>query len=483
VKSLVTLLALTATSIAVAEPNDKLPDFGTPADQALNKSREAQLGRGVMLQLRNAGVVVDDPQLTEYIGSLGGQIQSHANNGDFKFHFFFVKEDEINAFALPGGYVGVNSGLLLATNNENELAGVLAHEVSHVTQRHIARAIYDNEHMSIVSMAAMLAAVLLGAAAHVGGDAMTGIIAGTQGIAQQHSINFTRSNEAEADRVGMEVLSSAGFDPNGMASFFDEIQKRYGSQEAHVPAILQSHPVTSERIAEARARARQLPPTKHADSAAYGLAKARLQVLAAPTPEAAYALFKDRGDSENPADRYGLALAEMRLSLNDNAERLMRDLAAENPTVIAYRIGQSEALMAGGSTEEGLKHYKDAERLFPRNVPLTTSYAEALIAAGQASAAHVLLLDLLNNVEATPEQLRLIARAANAEGDVGDAYYYMSYYYGQIGNLPLAISQVRLALETPGVHTVERERFKARLKELIDYLPPEERERASRSAP
>jgi predicted Zn-dependent protease len=134
VKLLVTLLAFAATTIAGAEPNDKLPDFGTPADMALSKSREAQLGRGVMLQLRIAGAVVDDPQLTEYIGSLGGQIASHANNGDFKFHFFFVKEDEINAFALPGGYVGVNSGLLLATNNENELAGVLAHEVSHVTK-------------------------------------------------------------------------------------------------------------------------------------------------------------------------------------------------------------------------------------------------------------------------------------------------------------------------------------------------------------
>jgi len=483
VKLLVFLLAFAATAIAGAEPNDKLPDFGTPADMALSKSREAQLGRGVMLQLRNAGAVVDDPQLTEYLGSLGGQIASHANNGDFKFHFFFVKEDEINAFALPGGYVGVNSGLLLATNNENELAGVLAHEVSHVTQRHIARAMYDNEHMSIVSMAAMLAAVLLGAAAHVGGDALTGVIAGTQGLAAQHSINFTRSNESEADRVGMDVLSSAGFDPNGMASFFDEIQKRYGSVEAHVPAILQSHPVTSERIAEARSRARQLPPTKHPDSPAYGLAKARLEVLSAPTPEAAYSLFKDQGDSNNPADRYGLALAQMRLSLNDNAERIMRDLATENPTVIAYRIGQAEALMAGGATDDALKHYKDAERLFPRNVPLTISYAEALIAAGQASAAHALMLDLLNNVEATPEQLRLIARAANAEGDVGDAYYYMSYYYGQIGNLPLAISQVRLALETPGVHTVERARFKARLKELIDYLPPEERERAARSAP
>jgi len=483
VKSLVLLLALASAGLASAEPNDKLPDLSSPADVALSKSREAQLGRGVMLQLRNAGVVVDDPQLTEYIGSLGSQISSRANNGDFSFHFFFVKDDEINAFALPGGYIGVNSGLLLATNSENELAGVLAHEVSHVTQRHIARAMYDNERTSIVSMAAMIAAILLGAASNAHGDAITGAVMGAQGLTQQHAINFTRANEIEADRVGMEVLSSAGFDPNGMSSFFEEIGKRYGAQEQYVPALLQSHPVTTERIAEARARARQLPQTKHQDSAGYGLARARMQVLSASTPEAAFALFKDQGDSNNPADRYGLALSQMRMNLNDNAERIMHDLATEFPTVIPYRIGQAEALMASGETEQALARYKDAERLFPRNVPLTISYADALIAAGQAAAAHSLLLDLLNNVEPTPEQLRLIARAANAEGDVGDAYYYMSYYYGAIGNVPLAISQVRLALETPGVHTVERERFKARLQELIEYLPPEQRRAAARASP
>ena len=483
-KSLVTLLALAATSVARAEPNDKLPDFGTPADQALNKSREAQLGRGVMLQLRNAGVVVDDPQLTEYIGSLGGQIASHANNGDFKFHFFFVKENEINAFALPGGYVGVNSGLLLATNNENELAGVLAHEISHVTQRHIARAMYDNEHMSIVSMAAMLAAVLLGAAAHVGGERDD---RRDRGHARPRRSSIRSTSRA---RTRLRPIGSAWTCSRLQASIRTEwrassTRSRSATVRWKRMCRRSSRATRSRASASPRraSRARQLPPTKHADSVGYGLAKARLEVLSAPTPEAAFSLFKDRGDSENPADRYGLALAEMRLSLNDNAERTMRDLAMENPTVIAYRIGQAEALMAGGSTDEALKHYKDAERLFPRNIPLTISYAEALIAAGQASAAHALLLDLLNNVEATPEQLRLIARAANAEGDVGDAYYYMSYYYGLIGNLPLAISQVRLALETPGVHTVERERFKARLKELIDYLPPEERERAADRAP
>jgi predicted Zn-dependent protease len=477
VKILSLLLAVALLGSAAAEPNDQLPDFGSPADAALSKSREAQLGRGVMLQLRNANVIVDDPQLTEYIGTLGGQLASNENNGEFDFNFFLVRDNQINAFALPGGFVGVNAGLLLATENENELAGVLAHEISHVTQRHIARAMYDNQRTSIMSMATMLAALLLGAAADMPGDAMTGVVTASQAMAAQRQINFTRANEHEADRVGMELLSSAGFDPNGMSGFFEKLSKRYGAQQQYVPAILQTHPVTTERVGEARARARQLPTATHADSTGYVLAKARVQVLTAPTAEAAFALFKDKAGSNVLGDRYGLALSSMRMSLNDNAERLFRELIADDPTVIAYRIGQAEALMASGSTESALKVYKDDVRLFPRNVPLTISYAEALIAAGQPAAAHELLLDLLNNVDPTPEQLRLIARAANAEGDVGNAYFYMSYYYQSIGDLRLAIGQVRMALETPDVHTVDRSRFDARLKQLIGYLPDEERER------
>ena len=474
-----TALPLLVPLAATGAPTDNLPDFGTPADQALSKDNEVQLGRSVMLQLRNAGAIIDDPQLTEYIGTLGAQLASHANNGDYQFNFFVVNDNQINAFALPGGFVGVNSGLLLATENENELAGVLAHEISHVTQRHIARSIYDSQHTSLMSMAAMLAALVLGAATNMPSDATMGVVTASQAMAAQRQLNFTRANEAEADRVGMGVLASSGFDPSGMASFFEKIAKRYGSTIENVPELLQTHPVTSDRIAEARARARQLPTVHHEDSTGYALAKARLRVLEAKTPEAAMALFQDKTDSTAPADRYGLALAQMRVSLNDQAEQTFRDLATEFPTVIAYRIGQAEALMASGSKDSAMKVYAEATRLFPRNIPLTISYAEALIAAGRPAEAHKLLLDLLNNVEATPPQLRLIARAANAEGDTANAYFYMSYYYASIGNLRLAIDQVRLALESPNVQSVDHARFEARLKQLIDYLPDNERDRVA----
>jgi predicted Zn-dependent protease len=476
--------ALLATLWTFAAHAAELPDFGNPADAALSKSREAQIGRGVMMQLHNAGVVVDDPFLSEYVTTLGSKLATHANDdGDFNFNFFLVKDERINAFALPGGFIGVNAGLILASETESELAGVLAHEISHVTQRHIARSAYDSQRTSVMSLAAMLAALVLGAATDAGGDAMQGVIMGSQALAAQRQINFTRSNEHEADRVGIELLAGAGFDPNGMSSFFEKLGRRYGGSSQYVPELLQTHPVTSERVAEARDRARQLPPQDHTSSLAYALAKARLVALNAATPEAALAAFQPKADSDAPEDRYGLALASMRMSLHDNAELLFRDLIEDYPNVMAFRVGRAEAMAASGSTETALGIYADAIRLFPRNIPLTISYAEALIVAGKPAQAHDLLLDLLNNVPATAPQLRLIARAANAEGDVANAYFYMSYYYAAIGNLPLAIGQVRMALETPDAHAVDRARFRARLDQLIEYLPEEQRELATTSGP
>jgi predicted Zn-dependent protease len=458
----------------VAAQSRELPDFGTPADSVLSKSREAQLGRSVMLQLRNAGAVVDDPQLTEYIGILGSKLASQANNGDFSFEFFVVGDERINAFAMPGGYIGVNAGLILASENESELAGVLAHEVSHVTQRHIARSVYDNQRMSMVSMAAMIAAMLLGAASDMSGQAMTGIAAAGQSVGIQRQINFTRSNEHEADRVGMEVLARAGFDPNGMASFFEKLARRTSASTQYVPEMLQSHPVTTGRIAEARGRARQLARATHEDSIGYGLAKARLRVLTADTPQAAVALFDHVTAESSPADRYGRALSLSRIGLDDEAERLFGGLAAENPHVIAYRIGQAEALMQSGLHDAAMDVYTEAVRVSPRNVPLVISYAEGLIASGEPARAHAVLLDLLNNSQPTPAQIQLIARAANAEGDSVNAYHYMSEYYASIGDLRLAMSQLRMALESPDVTSIQKIRFEARLEEFREYLPDDE---------
>ena len=474
-------LASIVATLLIGQPvadAQNLPDFGSPADSVITKSREKLLGQSVINELRRAGAIVDDPLLNEYIRLLGSQIASQVNDdGDYAFEIFMIDDESINAFAMPGGVIGVNLGLLQATGNESELAGVLAHEISHVTQRHIARAIYDQQRGSIVTIASMIAAILLANAADGSSDARMGAIAAAQAAGVQRQINFTRENEYEADRIGMDVLARAGFDPLGMSGFFEKLSRLEGPSSNVIPEMLRTHPTSSARVAEARARARQLPRVVHEDSIAYGLARARIRDLTTPRARESIAYFEPRAASGNPADRYGLALGLGRVGLDDEAERLFRALSEEHPSVIAFRIGRAEALMAGQLDDQAMAVYREANALSPRHVPLVMSFAKALIDSGRPAEAHSLLLDLLNNVPPTPEQISLIARAADAEGDRINSLHYLAEYFSSIGDLRLAIDQLNKALALPELNSVQHARFTARIAEFEEYLAESERVR------
>ncbi len=485
------MLRLFATAIILALPHaaiaagDDLPDIGSPADAVLSEDRESQLGRMVLRQIREAGVLVEDPAVEEYIQDLGHRLATHAHEGEHKFYFFVIDDPSINAFALPGGYIGVHAGLIEASKTESELAGVLAHEIAHVTQRHIARAIFDSQRTSMASAAAMLAGILLGAATGASGDVMQGIVMTSQAAAIQRQINFTRTNEYEADRVGMGVLAAAGFNPQGMPAFFETMQRRYGLASQRVPQLLQTHPVTTARIAESRGRARLLPRQDPADSLNYGLTRARLELLSARNVEDAQIQFELRlkEDPQNIPARFGLALTLLKMSLPDRAELILRELLQQHPDAIAFHVTHADALLAGGNLPGALAAYQHAIGLFPRNVPLTVAYAEALISAGQAREAHQLLLDLLNNIPPTPTQIRLIARAANAEGDIGNAHFYMAEYHLMLGNLRMALAQLRMAQESPGVNSVDSARYAARMQDLRDLIPEKQRKNFEETSP
>jgi predicted Zn-dependent protease len=460
---------------------EELPDIGSPADTVLSREKEQQIGRSIYKSLRDTGHVITDPETQEYIQDIGQKLAAHATDNGQRFRFFVVDDPAINAFALPGGYIGVHSGLLLATANESELAGVLAHEISHVTQRHISRAIFANQRASILTMAAMLGAILLGAATG-SGDAIQGAVVAAQGAAVQQQINFTRTNEYEADRVGVGLLAAAGFDPNGMASFFETLARQTGPLASQAPEFLRTHPVTVNRIAETRARAAQLPRQDIADATGYTLTRARLRVLGAATPEVALAAFK--AETEDPArvgdigTAYGTALVRLQRGEYASAREAFAELAAVNPSVIPFHTGLAMAEMGLDSRDAAFRTYEKAMQLFPRNVPLTVHYAEALMQDGRPREAHRVLLDLLNVVPPTPEQVRLIALAASAAQDTGDAHYYMAEYHLMGGDLKLAADELRIALSMPGLDAVQRARFSSRLSEIqevIDRLQAEKR--------
>ena len=482
-KSTLVLLAAGLT-LAVLSPaaEIKLPDIGSPADATLSKNDEARLGRAIMAQIRNSGQVVEDPLVTEYVNEIGHRIAAQANSdGIYDFSFFVIEDPVVNAFALPGGFIGIHTGLLEATRNEDELAGVLAHEVSHVTQRHIARSIHSGQRQSIMSMAIMLGAILA-AATGAGGDAVQGAIAVAQGTAAQQQINFTRSNEYEADRVGIAALAAAGFDPQGMASFFEVISSSNTPMEYRTPEFLRTHPVSSARIAESRSRARDYPPVHTNDTVNYGIARARILVASKDTPEEAIRYFeREPYEFQSDVERYGRAVAYLKQGRNSEANKIFEELANREPEVIAYHIGLADAQLAMEAIAESVESFERARELFPRNVPLVIHYAEALLKLGHAKKAHEILLDLLNNVPPTPEQVRLIARAAVEAGETAEAHYYMAEYRFMIGDLVGGVNFLRQALRVPELEEIQRIRFEARIDFIREFMTEEQLAQMSRS--
>jgi beta-barrel assembly-enhancing protease len=459
----------------------ELPDMGSPAQAAITLEDEYRIGRMIVRGLRDSDQILDDPEVAEYIRAVGMRLSSQAQAGRQQFDFFVVKDNGINAFALPGGFVGINSGLLLETRNEGELASVLAHEVAHVTQRHIARSIAEQSRTGLVSTAAMLAAILLGAAAGGGDMAMAGMAA-AQSIAIQNQISFTRENETEADRVGIGFLAEAGFDPNAMPAFFETIGRRAGSSEGMIPEMLRTHPVSTTRITESRSRAQQYEGPFRQDSLGYALTRERLRVLSTPAGKSALdyynAIITNEADA-SPAQRYGMGLSLMADGRAEAAVPIFAALLDADQTVIQYHTALGQAQQQAGNDKAALATLNRARDLFPRNIPVTVRYAETLMLQGDAKRAHEVLLDLFNTVAPTPEQARLIARAANSAGDVADSYYYMAEYHLMGGDLPLAINQLRMALDVPELTSVQRARFQARMEEIQAALPKRQRGRQS----
>jgi predicted Zn-dependent protease len=480
---LATVVLIAANLVAAAEPpsntqpirsapasGSDLPDLGSPAAAVLSQTDEYRLGAMVAKELRDQNGLLEDPEVSEYVNGIGQRLASQSAMGGQNFHYFVVKDTSINAFAVTGGYVFINAGLILATASESELAGVMAHETAHITQHHIARMLADQSKQGLATAAMMIGAILLGAVG--GGQAAEGAIAATQGMAVQHQINFTRDNEWEADRVGIGYLAGAGFDPNGMGSMFETMARHEGLAATYIPAMLIDHPMDSDRIAEQRARAAQFPPVRFHDSLSYELIRERVRVLTATgdVDVAAQYAAKIAHGGNTLGNRYGEALALMNSNRADEAVKILTPLVQQHEGLTLLHAALGQAQQKAGHMKEALATFQRADELFPRNVPVTVRYAEALMAAGRAGEAHNMLLDLFNNVPPTPDQIRLTALAASAAGDAGDAYFYMGEYEIANGDLMLAAQQLQLALASPHISQIQRQRYQARLDEVRDYL-------------
>jgi predicted Zn-dependent protease len=303
---------------------------------------------------------------------------------------------------------------------------------------------------------------------------MEGAIMATQGAAIQHQINYTRANEFEADRIGIGTMAVAGYDPLGMASFFGYMSRGMPSPDrVNAVQFLIDHPIFSDRVAEARNRAEQIGRIHHEDSLGYRLTRERLRALVGDPRLVRdyYASLVKNGAGLTIEERYGKAVTEITLRNSSAAIPELQSLVHEYPKVMQFYGALGQAYMLNSQLKESQQVLDKALNLFPRNVPVTIRLSETLMRSGDNKRAQLLLDDLFNVVEPTPDQTKLIAKAAKEAGDLADSYYYMSFYWVMNGDLKMSATQLQLALTLPGLDAIQRARFSARLDEIKAAMP------------
>ena len=442
----------------------RLPDLGDPADSTLSITREKELGSEVMRQVRRQQTIVDDLIVKEYMSDLGYRLLEHADAALHDFQLFVVDDNAINAFALPGGYLVFNSGLILTTENESELAAVVAHEISHVTQRHLARSFSHNSTMSAPLLAAMIAGVFIGG--EVGEAA---VVAAGAGSAQSR-INFTRKHEHEADRVGIDLLARSGFVADGMATLFEKMQRQSRLRGGAPLEYLSTHPVYETRIAEARARAERYSAVTPTDSEVYRLVRARLRVLTNETPRQLAADIESVLDAEQTSDelmdRYALAMALLEGSQFRKAA-LQLDIAVQRFGSSKYlELLKADIQLRQGQDEQALQIMQALRNRYPADHIVTLEYARMLIDAGRAASAQDMLEEYIIFRPGDPGIYKLLARAAKVVGDNAQSHAYMAEYFLASDETDKAISHIETALGNPIDDYHEESGLRARLREL-----------------
>jgi len=469
---LLSLVLLAYSVLGVAAPGEQisLPDLGDESLAVIPPAAERKLGEQFMREARRQLHIVDDPELQEYVQNLGQRLVANSEGSYKDFYFFVIDDPTINAFAVPGGFVGVHTGLILNSESESELASVLAHETAHVTQRHIPRMIAEEKRTTLPAMAALLASILLASAAH--GQVGEAGIALTTATLQQRGINFTRSFEEEADRIGMQILARTGFDPRAMPTFFEKLQSANRYNESSLPEYLRTHPVTTNRIADSRNRAEQYPPKPVANSREFQRARAKIRAIAPGNPNEIVAGFRDnienRRYQDADAEHYGYALALLRAKDLNGARAEMAKLIARDPQLPYYRMAQAEIEMAAGNYDKALSLYADTHRRMPDSVPVTRQYAGALLRTGNATKAYDVLKPVLRQRANDPALQKMMASAAGDSGHRVEAHQAQAEYQYLVGNLPAAIEQLKLASKFAGDDFYVQSSIEARSRAIRD---------------
>jgi predicted Zn-dependent protease len=442
-----------------------LPDLGEVAQAGFTPVQERKLGESIMREIRADRSFYDDAVATDYINALGNRLAAHSPDARQDFEFFLIRDPMINAFALPGGFIGVHTGLILSAQSESEVASVLSHEIAHVTQRHIARMIAQQKGSQTLSIASLAAALLL---SRVSSQASEAAVAFGSAGAIQGQLNFTRDNEREADRVGLQILERSGYDPRAMAAFFERLQRATRIYETGAPAYLQTHPLTYERIADIQNRVREGSYKQIPDSLDFQLVRARLKAQL-EAPDEAVAFFEagltERRFLNEAATRYGLALSLTRQKNYARAQKeieAVRKVVPTSPIVETLACEIAEAVNAAA----GLACFRDALRIHSSYRALIYSYADGLLQAGRPEAALKLVEERLQTITDDYRLYLLQARSYAALNKHLAQHRAQAEAYVRMGNVTAAVEQLQLGLKSGDGDFYQMSSAESRMREL-----------------
>ncbi len=447
---------------------DQLPDLGSQAATFLSGEKAKLLGRSFIRQSRYRNPYVSDPELVSYINRLGNRLLDVSNDAGEEYHFYLIDNDTINAFAVPGGYIAMHTAILTKAETESELASVVAHEISHVTQDHISRRLENSKYDSWIALGALLAAAAAG-----GADAAQAALGVSQASILDRRLSYSRDFEAEADSLGIRLLSRAGFDPADMPVFFKRLLDENRINESRAPEFLRSHPLTISRITESAERVRAYPPAPPQDQREFLMMQAKARAAYSKKPAITRDLYRqkmDQGDNSLPT-QYGYAIALSKNGEFDKARKAFKKTLKDYPDNLSVRLMQADNELEAGKIDRGLtilgKAY--AEETAKGNRIVDIYYANALVLTGRNEQAIPIIRAALSQNEAEPYLHFLLSRAYAAAGDTKNSYIERGEFHYLRGNYNFAIEQFKRAFLLVKTE-YERESLGARIEEVESEL-------------
>ena len=445
------LLAGALFTVSAASGEDfNLPNLGNTSTSLFSPEQEYQLGRAwLRLFRRGAPILQDDPLLQDYVERLVRRLAAHSELQDKRIEVVIVDNPVINAFAVPGGVIGVHTGLLLYAQSEDELAMVLAHEIAHLSQRHFSRGVEQQRRQQPITMAGLLSSAVL--AATSGGAAGLAALSATQAASQASALRYSRSNEREADRIGMQTLVDAGMDPHAAPRMFERMLVS-SRRSRDIPEFLRTHPLSENRVSDTRSRALQYPEAKHKPDLSYQLMRARVQAHHEKVPQDAVALFRSglAGEPLNrEAARYGLALSLLRAGQPAAARKELTPLRQRRPQRKEYLIVEAQLAGAAGAGGAGnqaaIQSLEAARKSHPGDYPLAMAYAEALMGSDQPHLAEDILRTQSHRRSQDPGVWYLLAEVQGLSGNILGLHQSRAEYFLLYGLLDEAETQLEYA--------------------------------------